>query len=336
MDNIYAGYFDTFILKLNITVSKSNLVFSTYLGGSGFEVIYGMGLDSSDNIYVTGETRSWDFPTTPDAEDNKYNGFYDVFLSTLDSSGSMLLYSTFIGGNKTDHGYGLCIDADNDVYLTGSTNSTDFPLTGRYGTDLNGGYEVFILKFSSKSILKIKSLSLLKNEKQTSEIYTKLCAYTFRIDLLSLLTGTELAEVYLILDPEGTNIKLKWEHSTERFSKVSDQNNYVTIEPSSNAYKYFYNCWVLDFNITFNWNYPDEKFNDAQVRATCADSDITPTWFNTTHTYRVENDLVFNGNLKVYNKYDELIRENDVVRSNSELKWTGLIPVYQGSNNEKH
>ena len=115
-------------VRRSLTIDPS-VVYSTYLGGNATDVGYGIALDSSANAYVTGYTQSSNFPTTAGAFQTTLGGSDDAFISKLNSSGSMLVYSTYLGGNKVNVGYGIAVDSSGNAYVTGQTASSDFPTT---------------------------------------------------------------------------------------------------------------------------------------------------------------------------------------------------------------
>jgi uncharacterized protein (TIGR03437 family) len=103
------------------------LVYSTFLGGSLADGGQGIALDGSGNAYVTGSTRSIDFPVANPLQRNK-NGFQDdVFVTKINAAGSALVYSTYLGGNDFDRVLGIAVDSVGNAYITGFTSSTDFP-----------------------------------------------------------------------------------------------------------------------------------------------------------------------------------------------------------------
>lgn len=138
--------YDVFIAKFSST--GSNLIYSTYLGGERVDGGHGISIDSAMCAYVTGDTESSNFPT-----ENSYQPVYansvDVFVSKLSSSGSSLLYSTFLGGASVDRGVDISIDSSNCAHIIGKTNSWDFPVENPYQSNLAGGYDAFITKISS-------------------------------------------------------------------------------------------------------------------------------------------------------------------------------------------
>ncbi|MBV8135874.1 MAG: SBBP repeat-containing protein [Deltaproteobacteria bacterium] len=140
------GIEDAFVSKLNSTGSV--LVYSTYLGDSSFDEGLGIAVDRSGNTYVTGPTSSSDFPTTLGALQATLGGLGDAFVSKLNSTGSALVYSTYLGGSSADSGFGIAVDPSGNAYVTGSTNSSDFPTTaGALQTTFGGSADAFVSKF---------------------------------------------------------------------------------------------------------------------------------------------------------------------------------------------
>ena len=136
---------DAFVTKLD--PSGSALVYSTYLGGSGDDQGFGIAVDPAGNAYVTGNTTSSNFPTTAGAIDTTLNGSDDAFVTKLDPAGSMLVYSTYLGGSERDQGRGIAVDSAGSAYVTGLTQSTNFPATaGAFATTFNGTSDAFVAK----------------------------------------------------------------------------------------------------------------------------------------------------------------------------------------------
>jgi hypothetical protein len=119
---------DVFIAKLN--PSATGFVYATYLGGSAAESPSGIDIDSAGNVYVSGTTDSPDFPTTPGAFDGALGTFYDLdgFVTKLNTDGSALGYSTYLGGEEIDQARGIAVDNGGNAYVTGSSYG-DYPLT---------------------------------------------------------------------------------------------------------------------------------------------------------------------------------------------------------------
>jgi hypothetical protein len=139
------------VAKLNAT--GSTLVYATFLGGSNYDGRPDRGgniaLDTSGNAYVTGFTSSENFPTTAGAFDTTHNGISDVVVATLNPTGSALVYATFLGGSGDERGKVIVLDSFGNAYVTGPTNSSDFPTTaGAFDTSYNGGEDAFVAKLS--------------------------------------------------------------------------------------------------------------------------------------------------------------------------------------------
>jgi hypothetical protein len=108
------------------------LQYSTYLGGSGYDVAYAVAVDGNQNAFVTGSSSSLDFAATANGPVPRLNGGTDVFIAKIDTTQSgprSLIFSTYIGGASEDVGRGIAVDAAGDSFVTGWTKSTDFPTT---------------------------------------------------------------------------------------------------------------------------------------------------------------------------------------------------------------
>jgi hypothetical protein len=136
---------DVYVSKLN--TEGTELIYSTYLGGSGIDEGYDIAIDDGGNAYITGLTNSTNFPITPGAIDALYNGRYDVFVSKLNTDGTELIYSTFLGGDNYEQGNSIALDSLGNAYITGDTWSSDFPTTsGAFDTTLKGYEDGFVCK----------------------------------------------------------------------------------------------------------------------------------------------------------------------------------------------
>jgi len=140
-----AGGDEVFVTKFN---STGGLVYSTYLGGTGGDRGYGIAVDSEGCAYVTGYAGSG-FPTTTGAYQTTNVNTYDVFVTKLNSTGTGLIYSTYLGGSSTDIAYCIAVDSTGSAYITGETSSSDFPVTsGAYQTTRVGDAEIFVSKLN--------------------------------------------------------------------------------------------------------------------------------------------------------------------------------------------
>ncbi len=144
-DQSFNGSIDVYITKLN--PSGTDLVYSTYLGGSDADLGRGIAIDQGGNAYVTGNTTSPNFPTTAGAFQNNLTASNDVFVTIINSIGNALVYSTFLGGSADETGWGIAVDQFGSAYVTGATNSIDFPTTPMAQQTFNAGSDdVFVTK----------------------------------------------------------------------------------------------------------------------------------------------------------------------------------------------
>ncbi len=128
------------------------LVYSTFVGGQGSDYVNSMALDldGNGNAFFAGETMAHDYPVTNNVYDRTYNGGGDVFLSKMNSNGTALIFSTYLGGIHEDIATDIKVDASGSVYVTGFTRSTGFPTTTDAYQRTHGGgtYDAFVTKFN--------------------------------------------------------------------------------------------------------------------------------------------------------------------------------------------
>ena len=152
------GANDAFVTKLNPTGTA--LVYSTFLGGSLADLGAGIAVDSSGNAYVTGQTNSTNFPLASATQGTFGGGSTDAFVSEINSAGSALTFSTYLGGSQDEDlggNYGaIAVDnAGAAIYVSGNTDSTDFPpvppTPGAYQTANGGGTDAFVVKYAQSA-----------------------------------------------------------------------------------------------------------------------------------------------------------------------------------------
>ncbi len=142
-----SGRADAFVAKLS--ADGTELVYSTYLGGSDHDYGRSIAVDSEGCAYVTGMTESDSFPTTDEAYQEDYAGAYDAFVAKLSADGTDLVYSTYLGGSSSDYGEGIAVDSEGCAYVTGDTRSTDFPTRDHFQESISGPQDAFVAKLSA-------------------------------------------------------------------------------------------------------------------------------------------------------------------------------------------
>ncbi len=138
---------DVWVAQLDLTNPNGAVLYSSFIGGSSTDNLTGMTVDSNGVMYLVGTTTSVDFPTTAGAYSITQIGTTNAFVIELDPSqpsSSSLVYSTYLGGTgNDDEGQGIAV-AGGKIYVTGFTNSTDFPVVGAYQSTYGGGYDAFV------------------------------------------------------------------------------------------------------------------------------------------------------------------------------------------------
>ncbi len=134
-----------FLFKLNST--GNGVEYSTYVGGYEDDIVVSVAVDDSGNTYLAGWTSSDDFPEL-NGYDESFNGQKDCFVAKVNSTGTGVLYSTYVGGSGLDELTSMSVDSSGIVYATGTTASSDFPSQNAYSDSLNGFMDCFVFKLS--------------------------------------------------------------------------------------------------------------------------------------------------------------------------------------------
>ncbi len=145
-----AGGSDAFVAKLN--AAGSAIVFSTYLGGSSNDLANAIAIDSSQNVYLAGATASVDFPVSAGAFQASIGASYDAFVTKLNPAATAIVFSTYLGGSGSDQATALALDSSGNVWLTGSTSSTNFPLLNAVQGQPAGGSDAFVANLNSTGV----------------------------------------------------------------------------------------------------------------------------------------------------------------------------------------
>ena len=140
---------EAFVTKIN--QSGNMLIYSTFVGGSGVDAATGLDLDNQRNAYITGYTLSNDFPTTPGAYRVKMTDTnVEGFVTKLDSNGSSLIYSTFLGKTDIRNNFSIAVDFAGCAFVTGNTFFEDYPVTPEAYHHFQGGYsDIFVTCLNS-------------------------------------------------------------------------------------------------------------------------------------------------------------------------------------------
>jgi hypothetical protein len=155
IQNMNGGGQDAFVTKLN--AAGTALVYSTYLGGSGIDISYGIAVDQLGSAYVTGPTTTAGsgFPGTAGSsiQSTHGGGTWDAFVTKLNAAGTALVYSTYLGGNGVDQGSGIAVNQAGQAYVTGQTNTSGSGFPGITGNSIQttnaGDYDAYVTKLNA-------------------------------------------------------------------------------------------------------------------------------------------------------------------------------------------
>jgi hypothetical protein len=143
------------VTKVNVAISSQQVVYSSYLGGASDDFGYGIAIDALTNAYVTGQTRSFNFPTYPPkvaGYQATLRGTADAFIVKFNASGTALLYSTYLGGTGEESGNAIDVDSSNNAYVNGLTTSTAagaFPTLNPRQPSYGGIRDAFVTKMNA-------------------------------------------------------------------------------------------------------------------------------------------------------------------------------------------
>ena len=237
-----AGGRDAFIVKLNPAGNK--LVYSTYLGGSDNDIGWGIATDRRGNAYITGWTNSTDLPIK-NAYQSAIAGERSAFISKLSPAGNKLVYSTYLGGSGDDNaGWSIAIDRGGNAFVTGWTNSTDFPTKNAYQSAIAGVRDAFIAKLSPAGNKLVYSTYLggSRGDEGTGIAVDRSCnAYVaggtgsvnFPTENAYQLSNAGCSDVFVTkLNPAGNKLV----YSTYLGGNSCENGNGIAIDSSGNAY----------------------------------------------------------------------------------------------------
>jgi len=158
-DTSYNGDLDIFLTKID--TSGKRLIYLTYLGGKGYEWPAGIAVDKQGCAYVSGATKSNDYPTTLGAYNKEFNGGQDIVVTKLSPDGSKLIYSTFVGGKGKDSFGRIAINNEGMAFLAGYTQSNDFPVKNSPDSLYKGGSRDNFLTILNAAGSKIENIQLI-------------------------------------------------------------------------------------------------------------------------------------------------------------------------------
>lgn len=145
---------DAFVTKLD--PAGKRVIWTTYLGGASLEYAYAIAVDAQGQVHVTGVTGSADYPVK-NAYQSRKTGLNIIFVTKLAASGDGIVFSSYLGGERNDTGYGIGVDQWGNVFVAGRTNSAQFPVKNAYQAKFGGSYDGVIARFSPEGELQFST-----------------------------------------------------------------------------------------------------------------------------------------------------------------------------------
>ena len=186
------GGLHAFVTKLDAT--GSSVVYTDYLGGDSFDFGFGIAVDSSNAVYVTGATCSDDFPTVNPIQAS-LRSCSNAFMTKIAASGASLVYSTYLGGTGSDRATGIALDANGEAIIAGNTTSTDFPTASAYQSTVapnessTYGTYGFVTKFSADGSSLIYSTYLAGSSNASTAPYSQISGVAVDADGNAYVAG---------------------------------------------------------------------------------------------------------------------------------------------------
>ncbi len=267
---------DVFISEIDPTGSK--LLYSTFFGSSGLDVAYGITLDSAGDIYVAGATTSTDLKATAGAAQPTYGGNQDAFVLELAPGGGAVKYFTYFGGSQIDDGNGFTVSSAGNIYLTGNTASTNFPLANAINSSLTGNEAGFLTMIGSPVAASPVVNAVTNGASFTHDVEPGQLATVFGKTLLAgkyfasnlplpttlngvSVTVNGLAAPLLYADPGQVNFQIPWETQTGQATVKLSNGNAASLASTFTVTQAAPGIFTYGNNRAVAQNYPSGALN---------------------------------------------------------------------------
>jgi hypothetical protein len=266
-------------------------------------------LDVGDVVIINGSPM---LPSTMNIQ-SAARGFFFFGADTFDAFGQAVAHGDINGDSIQD----MAVFA---MYADGFNNS-----------NISAG-EVYVILGTTSKIPMINSLKINNSAVPLGAMcYSTLKPYQFEVNITAPLGFSDLKNVTMVLDPLGINLVYNWDRGTDTFMEMFDPNGYAEIvSTAQNSTHDNDKNWTISFNIEFDWTCP--RVSNASVILDLWNELNFRSWRNYLDVFSVENRLNFTGNLLVTGLNDRILNENDWIKHQEPLNWSGLQVVYEGTN----